>query len=112
MALLGRVNGPGGRIQQITSTSVRKSLKFATIMKTIRDEVNAGALTTKGQASARREELVERYRREAAAGMAEATARGEAIISHNKAVLEAGQRIAKLYEKAIMNGQAISLPDL
>ena len=72
--LFGRV---GERyILQITGISRNTSLNFRTIMKTILEEVKAGALTTKGQVIDRRSELVEIERAEAWA-LAEATARGE-----------------------------------
>ena len=45
-------------------------------MNTILEEANAGALTTKGQAADRREELLE-IERAGCAGFAEATACGE-----------------------------------
>ena len=56
--------------------SLHQSLHSATIMKTILDEANAGALTTKGQAADRRHEFLE-IERAGCAGFAEATACGE-----------------------------------
>ena len=54
--LYGRING--GRIEQITRTSYSRSRNCDAIMDTILEELNAGALTTKGQAIDRREELI------------------------------------------------------
>ena len=54
--LYGRINGM--RIEQITRTSYSRSRNCDAIMDTILEEVNAGALTTKGQAIDRREELI------------------------------------------------------
>ena len=54
--LYGRING--GRIEQITRTSRNRSRSYDTIMDTVLEEVKAGALTTKGQAIDRREELL------------------------------------------------------
>ena len=72
--LLGTFDGLKGR--PITSTSLNTSLNYNTIMNTILEEANAGALTTKGQAADRREELLE-IERAGCAGFAEANARGE-----------------------------------
>ena len=55
--LCGRVNDMGGH--RITGMSLHQSLHAATIMKTILDEANAGALTTKGQAKDRLYELLD-----------------------------------------------------
>ena len=78
--LCGRVNGSGGH--RITGMSLHQSLHSATIMKTILDEANAGALTTKGQAKDRLYELVDIDRRAMKqAVIPEAAARVEAGLS-------------------------------
>ena len=46
------------KIEQITRTSSSRSRNFVEIMDTLLEEVKAGALTTKGQAIDRREELL------------------------------------------------------
>ena len=65
--LYGRINGM--RIEQITRTSRKRSRKYSTIMDTLLEEVKAGALTTKGQAIDRREELLRVDRAEHASDM-------------------------------------------
>ena len=65
--LYGRING--GRIAQITRTSYSRSPNYNEIMDTILEEVKAGALTTKGQAIDRREELLRIDRAEHASDM-------------------------------------------
>ena len=46
------------KIAQITRTTSSRSRNWDTSMDTILEEVNAGALTTKGQSIDRREELI------------------------------------------------------
>ena len=65
--LYGRINGM--RIEQITRTSYSRSRSCDAIMDTILEEVKAGALTTKGQAIDRREELLRIDRAEHASDM-------------------------------------------
>ena len=65
--LYGRINGM--KVQRITSTSRKSSRNFVEIMDTLLEEVKAGALTTKGQAIDRRQELLRIDRAEHASDM-------------------------------------------
>ena len=62
LELYGRVSNK--YILHITSLNFKTSPNFRAIMQTILEEVKAGALTTKGQVSDRRDELVEIERAE------------------------------------------------
>ena len=74
-ALFGRVEfGTSYAWQRyVTSVSKRWNPNALKIMTTILEEANAGALTTKGQAIDRRDELVEIDRREFIQAFPEAT---------------------------------------
>ena len=71
-------------------------------------KANDGAFTAKGDAIDRRDELVE-IDRAGEAGMAEATARGEAIISRGEAIIMAEAGMAEFVDEDVENRKVLDV---